>query len=357
MKLITTCLSFVVACLVALIPQIFYLSPLSDPQYLQIPPAYKFHPKNNKLQQVIKLGEGHLKGPEDTCVDKEGILYAVSRDGWIKRMHENETWESWKKIESDALLGITTSILGGLIVCDAERGLLKVTEDGVTVLASEMNGSRIRFADDVIEASDGRMYFSVASTKFGLHDWYLDLLEAIPHGQLLIYDPSLNHTSILLQELAFPNGVALSPQEDYLVFCETWKFRCQKYWLKGEKKGKTEILIDNLPGGPDNINLAPDGTFWIALLQLIPEGLEFVHYSKPLKHIVASFPKLVKLLNGVYRKASVINVGSDGKIIRKFDDPDGKVMTFITSALEYKDHLFLGSLNTNFVGKLSLKSE
>jgi len=47
------------------------------------------------------------------------------------------------------------------------------------------------------------------------------------------------------------------------------RYRCQKYWLKGTDKGKTEIFIDNLPGGPDNIYLAPDGSFWIAVLQVL----------------------------------------------------------------------------------------
>lgn len=46
------------------------------------------------------------------------------------------------------------------------------------------------------------------------------------------------------------------------------RFRCLKYWLKGEDKGKTEIFVENLPGGPDNIKLAPDGSFWIAVLQV-----------------------------------------------------------------------------------------
>ena len=46
------------------------------------------------------------------------------------------------------------------------------------------------------------------------------------------------------------------------------RFRCLKYWLKGERKGRTETFIDNLPNGPDNINLAPDGSFWIALIKV-----------------------------------------------------------------------------------------
>ncbi|KAL3825438.1 hypothetical protein ACJIZ3_021467 [Penstemon smallii] len=186
-----------------------------------------------------------------------------------------------------------------------------------------------RFADDLVESSDGTLYFSVASTKFGLHDWQLDVLEAKPHGQLLKYDPSLNETSIVLDNLGFANGVALSQDQDYLIVCESWKYRCLKYWLKGEFKGKTEIFIDNLPGGPDNIKLAPDGSFWIALLEVL--------YTKNCK-----------------RKAMVVNVGIDGRIIRGFDDPTGKVMAFVTSVLEYEDHLYLGNLHCDFIGKLPL---
>uniref|UniRef100_A0A2N9HDP8 Strictosidine synthase conserved region domain-containing protein n=1 Tax=Fagus sylvatica TaxID=28930 RepID=A0A2N9HDP8_FAGSY len=355
-RFVPACLSFLLACLSAFTFQILFFSPISPGSPLEFPlPTSSSLPTNNQLQRVIKLGEGFLKDPEDVCVEKEGTIYTATRDGWIKRLHRNGSWENWKMTNSHTLLGITITKEGGLIVCDSEKGLLKVSEEGVTVLASHVNGSKIRFADDVIEASDGNLYFSVASTKFDLHNWYLDLLEAKPHGQLLKYDPSSNETSILLDDLGFANGVELSRDQDYLVVCETWKFRCLKYWLKGEDKGKTEIFVENLPGGPDNINLAPDGSFWIALLQLTSDGLEFVHTFKVFRHLVATFPKLVKLVNGVYRKATVVNVAADGKIIRKFDDSEGKVMTFVTAAFEFEDHLYLGSLNSKFVGKLPLQ--
>ena len=57
------------------------------------------------------------------------------------------------------------------------------------------------------------------------------------------------------------------------------RFRCLKYWLKGEDKGKTEIFVENLPGGPDNIKLAPDGSFWIALLQ-VQKFLSIVYWTR-----------------------------------------------------------------------------
>ncbi|RVX05508.1 Protein strictosidine synthase-like 4 [Vitis vinifera] len=350
-----TCSSFVLASILASTLQIYFFSPIS-PDPLHLPPvsAAINLPTNNKLQEVTKIGEGFLNKPEDLCFDEDGILYTATRDGWIKRLHRNGSWEDWKLIGGYALLGITTARAGGIFVCDAQKGLLKVGEDGVSLLTSHVNGSEIRFADDVIEASDGSLYFSVASSKFGLHHWYLDLLEAKPHGQLLKYDPLLNETSIILDNLVFPNGVALSQDEDFLVVCETWK--CLKYWLKGERKGRTETFIDNLPNGPDNINLAPDGSFWIALIKLASDGFEFVHASKALKHFVATFPKLFQLVNGSNEKATVVKVAADGKIVDKFDDPNGKVMSFVTSALEFEDHLYLGSLNTNFIGKLPLKA-
>ncbi|PON65999.1 Strictosidine synthase [Parasponia andersonii] len=349
--------SFLFACLLAFTLQIFFFSPIS-PDSLERPSASyaSILPPNNRLQGVIKLGEGFLKEPEDISVDKEGIIYTATRDGWIKRLYKNGSWENWKKLDGETLLGITTTKEGDLVVCDSEKGLLKVGENGVSVLTSHVNGSKIRFADDVIEASDGSLYFSVASTKFELHNWYLDVLEAKPHGQLLKYDPSSRETSIILEDLAFANGVAVSKDEDYLVVCETWKYRCLKYWLKGKNKGKTEIFIENLPGAPDNINLAPDGSFWIAQLQLTTEGLEFVHKYKALKKFMATFPKLTALVNGVNQKAAVVNVAADGKITEKFDDSEGKVMKFVTTAIEFDDHLYLGSLNSNFIGKLPLKA-
>lgn len=70
---------------------------------------------------MIKIGEGLLNDPEDVCVDKEGVFYTATRDGWIKRLHKNGTWEDWKLIKGHTLLGITITMAGDLLVCDTEK--------------------------------------------------------------------------------------------------------------------------------------------------------------------------------------------------------------------------------------------
>ncbi|KAK2645198.1 hypothetical protein Ddye_020393 [Dipteronia dyeriana] len=62
-----------------------------------------------------------------------------------------------------------------------------------------------------------------------------------------------------------------------------------------------------------------------------------------------AFPNLFDLISTVCSKATVINVAANGNIIRKFQDPNGKVMSFVTSAFEFEDNLYLGSLNSNFM--------
>ncbi|XP_051132019.1 protein STRICTOSIDINE SYNTHASE-LIKE 4-like [Andrographis paniculata] len=326
-------------------------SPLPSFGALQIPTSPPPFQSNSKLQEVVKLGEGVLKQPEAVAVDGKGTLYTATRDGWIKRLLRNgTTWESWRHVDSDGLLGIAPTEDGDLFVCDADKGLHKIGDGGVTVAATHVNGDPIRFADDVAVSSEGKVYFSIASRKFDFHHWPLDILEPTSTGQLIQFEPSTDTASVLVDNLGFANGVVLSENQDYIVVCETWKFRCLKYVLKGEEEGKTEIFIDNLPGGPDNINLAPDGTFWIALLQLRPSW--WLRYIP--EQFLKSFSKIVEFGIGVHNAAMVVNVASDGRVIRGFDDPTGKVIAKVTSAIEFDGHLYLGTLHNDFVGKLPL---
>ncbi|WVZ94877.1 hypothetical protein U9M48_040713 [Paspalum notatum var. saurae] len=308
------------------------------------------------VQGLEKLGEGALDAPEDVYVDAAagGALYTATSDGWMQRMSPgNGSWERWRFIGGTGLLGIAPSADGAMLVCDADKGLLRVGEDGVvTLLASEVEGTRIRFAEAAIEASDGTVYFSDASTRFGLDRWFHDFVESRATGRLLRYDPRSGQTSVVLDSLGFANGVALPRDEAFVVVCES--SRCTRVWLKGEKAGKAETFIDNLPGCPDNIRLGSDGHFWIALAQIRSAWLDFVTRWSLTKRVVASFPTLLEWLQATAKGAMVAQVSQDGRIIRVLDDSEGKAINLVTSVTEFNGDIFLGSRATNFIGKLSL---
>ncbi|CAL5084034.1 unnamed protein product [Urochloa decumbens] len=313
---------------------------------------------NNLLQRLEKLGEGALDAPEDVYVDAAagGALYTATRDGWLHRMLPagNGSWERWRFVGGTGLLGLTPSADGTMLVCDADKGLLRVGEEGVTLLASEVDGSPIRFADAAIEASDGTVYFSDASTRFGFDRWFHDFFESRATGRLLRYDPRTGRTSVVLDHLGFANGVALPRDEAFVVVCESSRFRCMKVWLKGEKAGQAETFIDNLLGCPDNIRLGSDGYFWIALIQARSPWLDLIARWSLAKRVVATFPALLEWVKSTMKGAMVAQVSEDGSIVRVLDDLEGKVINFVTSVNEFNGDIFLGSLATNFIGKLSL---
>ena len=72
------------------------------------------------------------------------------------------------------------------------------------------------------------------------------------------------------------------------------------------------------------------------------------------KRAIAAFPKLLKGTSPMKKGAMAIKVAANGTIIRALDNSDGIVMSFFTSAREFVGHLYLGSLATDFIGKLPL---
>ncbi|XP_051132020.1 protein STRICTOSIDINE SYNTHASE-LIKE 6-like [Andrographis paniculata] len=293
-------------------------------------------PSNSILQKSIKLGEGLLEKPEDVAVDRRsGFLYTATRDGWIKRIPRNGSrWENLHHVDSHALYGLDITAAGDVIVCDSNKGLLKINKNGVQILVSQVNGKSARYANAVSASTNGKLYFSIS----------VNVKNETSTGKLVEFDPSTSKSSILIDHIDFANGVAVSKNQDFVVVCETYKYRCLKYILEGKDAGKSKIFVDKLPGLPDNIHVAPDGSFWIALL-LIKPGTKLEFQSKN-----------VRKTPEVDNKALVVNVAADGKIIKGFDDPTGAVMSFVTSALEFEGNLYMGGLRNNYVGKLALPS-
>ena len=52
----------------------------------------------------------------------------------------------------------------------------------------------------------------------------------------------------MVDNLWFPNGLAVSPDNQFVVVAESSKFRLVKYYINGPKKGAFEVFATGLPG-------------------------------------------------------------------------------------------------------------
>jgi sugar lactone lactonase YvrE len=75
--------------------------------------------------------------------------------------------------------------------------------------------------DGVDVAEIGMIYFTDASYKYSVSEFIWDFLKGKPHGRLMSYDPATRRTKVLVRNLYFANGVAVSPDQNYVIFCET----------------------------------------------------------------------------------------------------------------------------------------
>ena len=65
---------------------------------------------------------------------------------------------------------------------------------------------------------------------------------------------------------ATPTASAWPMTASRCFFAESWACRIHRYWFDGPKAGTAECVIRDMPGYPDNINRASDGTYWMAWL-------------------------------------------------------------------------------------------
>ncbi|WP_370229674.1 SMP-30/gluconolactonase/LRE family protein [Marinobacter nauticus] len=309
---------------------------------------------NERLRLADLLARGRVYGPEDTTIGPDGVLYTGTQDGWIVRVHPDDTVEHWLETGGRPL-GMVFDSNGNLIVADAWKGLLSITPEGdITVLTREAEGTPFRFTDDVVIAPDGRIYFTDASSRFQQPDYVLDLLEMRPHGRLLRYNPKTRKTEVLLGNLHFANGVAVSHQGDYVLVNETWKYRILRYWINGPKAGRAEVFADNLPGFPDNLAVDDEGRYWVAFPTLRNPQVDAMHKSPWLKDLVAKLPDSLKPKPQNY--GLVVAFDSKGQMLTSLHDTRGTHLREITSVNPHDGVLYFGSLHNDRIGRLPLQA-
>ncbi|CAJ1942247.1 unnamed protein product [Sphenostylis stenocarpa] len=301
------------------------------------------------------VGKGHLDGPEDLAFDPQSrVVYTGCEDGWIKRVTVNDSAvdsvvEDWVNTGGRPL-GLTLLHNGELIIADAGKGLLRVSsEKEIELLVDEFEGLKFKLTDGVDVAEDGTIYFTDASHKYPLKDAVLDILEGKPNGRFFSYNPATKKTTLIAQNLYFANGVAVSPDQQFVVFCESTLMRCSKYYVQGPKKGSIEKFCD-VPGTPDNIHYVGEGQYLVAIFTAFTPELDFAFRYPFIRKVAAIVTKYVVNLP-ISKNGGFLVVDLEGKPTAHYYDPK----LSLTSAIKIGNHIYAGSIEYPFVTRFDIE--
>ncbi|MDQ0473239.1 ABC transporter permease [Labrys wisconsinensis] len=342
-----------------------------SPAYLTLPPAPKVdapaspYALNDRLREVEIIGLGQIEGPEDVILDRDDNLYCGTRHGDIVRFFgpDHKRHEVFAHIGGHPL-GMAFDRSGNLLVCIGGMGLFQVAPDKtVTKLTDETNrswtsivdDSRLRLADDVDVAPDGRIYFSEATVRYEQEDWATDALESRASGRIICYDPRTGKTRTEIPKLVFANGVAMCRDGESFLFAESWTCSISRYWFAGPNQGRRERVISDLPGYPDNINRASDGNYWLALLGMRGPALDLALTMPGFRRRMAKRVAPDQWLYPNINTGCVVKFNEKGEILDSLWDLGGLNHPMITSMREHRGWLYLGGVSNNRIGRYRLK--
>ncbi len=296
--------------------------------------------RNDRLAEAELWPVGGA-GPEDIAIDAAGRIYTGLEDGRIVRLPAGGGEPEVLADTSGRPLGLELDPEGRLIICDADKGLLRMAPGGeLETLADGFEGERFEFTNNAAVAGDGTIYFTDASRRYGITAYKQDLLEHSGTGRLFALRPD-GRLDLLIEGLQFANGVALDPEERYLLVAETGAYRIRRYWLTPGRPGQDEIFVDNLPGFPDNLSTG-EGVFWVAIPSPRDRVLDTLLPWPSLRHIVARMPD--RFQPQPKRHGLVLGFDADGNVVHNLQDPSGRV-ALTTGARQHGGKLYLGSLS------------
>ncbi|XP_044069446.1 adipocyte plasma membrane-associated protein isoform X1 [Siniperca chuatsi] len=363
---------------------------------LKEPPVMKgcWEP-NLKLREAERLFEDQISGPE-SIANIGDVLFAGTADGKIlkligRRIHTVTRLGKLpcgsKEEESSCgrPLGIRVGPNGTLFVADAYLGLFEVdpaTGDATRLVSGGqvVAGRKLSFINDLAVTRDGKkVYFTDSSSRWQRRDYMHLIMEATADGRyvrtrftrkpplgasafrklVLEYDTESRELTVVMENLRFPNGIQLLPDEESVLVAETTMARIRRVHVAGLNKGGMDTFVDNLPGFPDNIRPSSTGGYWVAMSAVRPNPgfsmLDFLSQRPWIKKLIFKLFSQEVLMKFVPRYSLVAELHDGGICTRSFHDPNGLVVAYVSEVHEYDGSLYLGSFRSPYIAKLDLR--
>lgn len=290
-------------------------------------------------------------GPEDTLVVADR-LYTGVEDGRILRLSLDGRRIDVVANTSGRPLGLEEYVDGRIVVCDAEQGLLLCDPAAGAIQTLVARGRHdLHTCNNAAVAADGTIYFSDSTQRFDLEYYTADLIEHSGTGRLMRRTPD-GAVDVLLEGLQFANGVALAPDESWVVVAQTGSYELTRLWLSGPRAGRSEVFGDILPAFPDNLATGSDGLIWIAMASLRKAALDRTAGFPHLRSLIWALPEALHPKPD--RIVWVRAVNADGDLVHDLYGTDDDFF-MVTGVREYDGRLYLGSLVTNCLGVVDLR--
>lgn len=357
---------------------------------------------NSALNGAERLLEGELKSPESAAV-KGQYIYTGVEGGKILRLDQQgkvkvitQLGPACDDVKAGEVcsspLGMRFGHGGNLLVADANQGVFSINVDtGATTLlinsSKTIAGRLPKFVDDVVEAKSGTIFWTDASTSCSLEEGVIEIL-GTSSGRLLRFHPKAKKSEVLVDKIKFANGVALSPDEDFLLVVETAKSRVLRHWLEGPRAGQTEVFGPHtLPGYPDNIRESSLGGYYVSLVAVKDRSsLNLLNKAAGYKYIrkfIIRFLTLVRKATGfidtvfhnqlsyfIYRnilstatasvltppRVIVIHLDQYGEVTHSLHATDGSVRS-VSQVTEHWGFLYLSSPYNQYLARVKVPPE
>ena len=283
-------------------------------------------------------------GAEDVVVAADGSVFTGTEDGAILRLSPDGRRVDRIANTGGRPLGLELFDNGDLLVCDADAGLLvvHVADGSVETLLTDLDGVRMRFCNNAAIAGDGTIWFTDSSRHYGIREWKDDFVQHTRTGRLVRRDID-GTVTVVIDDLAFGNGVALSSDEQFVAVAETGARTVVRRWIAGPRTGERDFLVRDLPGYPDNIARGSDGLIWVSIASPKDPVVERLQTAPlALRKLVTKIPE--KLQPKPKHTIRVQAYDDAGTLVHDIDLQESG-FHMVTGVREHDGRVWMGSLH------------
>ena len=242
--------------------------------------------------QLVASGFEFPEGPAWT---QNGNLYVSNCYGkWLAKINNGKV--DTFLTASDSTFQKTNGLLvnqdGSLLACEYGNGaILKISPDGIVQnLIPGFEGNPFNRPNDLTISTTGKLYFSDPKS------YGADNLD----GRLFMYDFESKLVQLVVDSLAFPNGMAISPMDNRLYLSESAKNRILRFDISdtGELSNK-QVFIELAGGDPDGLEFDVRGNLYVA------------HFGTGTVFVILPNAEIIQKIQAPGKKPSNLEFGGD----------------------------------------------